>query len=931
MAHRPPLLRLLAAAGFALLIGLPLAAQNAAAERDLNAIVEEQALLTRQLERLKSTMEVLLQRIEAEGRTRTADLLREGLTLLQRRAGPAGSPLPEERMQEAREALESGKLAQSLETQRALIDDLERLVSILLDRKNLEGLDEKIENLAQLQKELGLLADQERGLREKTAELRTLAGGEAQRALEERLAALEARQRKLLEQTERLGREAGTLEIEQLEKELEALLAAQRTDRGVLEGWNPADSRKLGGARESVERARRAEAQAARLDEAEKRLFTAAAELEAGTKSPSEQAAALRAAAENARRHANVSKDPAAESSAAALAAAERALTDEDGAPRPAGEAAAEMRAGAERLAAEARERRAEATSAGAKALEELARSRTKSSDEATTQAADEAQRALERAQAEGARPESTQEATEQAAETLAKAQAELEFLGQALAGSQAAQARKSEALRRGLESLPQAKDQDRAGSKAVATKGAEALARAAEAMRAASQAARAPDQAGALAQARVGEDALEEARAALAQARAAAARSSQAAARELAGAQAETAQATGELAEQASESALARESEQAAEQSLQQAQSAMEAAGKELGEGKSASAANEQRKAIQALQQAAKAAREGVRLDSEEERKQAEELAAEQERVRQEILDLARRIKERQDPRSRPDLTRAESEARKAQSSLQQGDPAGAEEQEAEVERELRQAKSELSEEEEQYQRLRAEEQLFRTAEEIVALLEAHRVQMKELGEVDAERKGADEPSRAQKMRLRRIAREEGLLGTRAEELAGAIEAEGTQVAAGLLRNAASDLARLSRDLAEEGSYQTGSRVQGLQRDVEDSLLWLLDALRAEQSRRQSEGQQGGQQQDGRPPLIPDTAELKLLLRMELDLGEALDALHADQASSESSAPDPALLRDLARLAGRHERLTKYFRDLGKRVGIPPLESAEE
>jgi hypothetical protein len=47
-------------------LALPLGAQkSAAAERDQNAIVDEQALLERQLDRLKSTMEVLHQRIEA--------------------------------------------------------------------------------------------------------------------------------------------------------------------------------------------------------------------------------------------------------------------------------------------------------------------------------------------------------------------------------------------------------------------------------------------------------------------------------------------------------------------------------------------------------------------------------------------------------------------------------------------------------------------------------------------------------------------------------------------------------------------------------------------------------------------------------------------------------------------------------------------------
>ena len=311
--------------------------------------------------------------------------------------------------------------------------------------------------------------------------------------------------------------------------------------------------------------------------------------------------------------------------------------------------------------------------------------------------------------------------------------------------------------------------------------------------------------------------------------------------------------------------------------------------------------------------------------------------LAEEQARVREEILDLARRIQERKDPRSRPDLAQADSQARAAENSLQQGDPSSAEQQETEVERELRQAKRELEEEEQQYQRLRAEEQLFRIAEETAALLEAHKKQMHELLDVDRERAGAAAPSRAQKMRLRNIAREEGTLGTRAEELAKAIEEEGTKVAAGLMSNAASDLARLKLELSEEGDYQTGERVQGLQRDVEEAFLWLLDALRAEQQRRQNDSknqnqnQSGGQNQNqGRQPLIPDSTELKLLWRMEQELRESVDALRLQHPDA-GEEPSAALLRDLTHLAARHERLTALFRDLRGRVGIPAPEEAED
>ena len=67
--------------------------------------------------------------------------------------------------------------------------------------------------------------------------------------------------------------------------------------------------------------------------------------------------------------------------------------------------------------------------------------------------------------------------------------------------------------------------------------------------------------------------------------------------------------------------------------------------------------------------------------------------------------------------------------------------------------------------------------------------------------------------------------------------------------------------------------------------------------------------------------PLIPDSAELKLLRRMELDLRESVDALRTLYPDLDAAPElDPAVLRELTRLAARHERVTELFRDLRAR-----------
>jgi len=221
--------------------GLALASANAAGatpsqevgasrSRELAGIAEEQALLLRQLQRLRSTMEVLLQRIEAEGRTHTAELIREALALLDERGGDDGGSTVtvEERMGQARDALEEGQLVQSLESQTLLVENLERLLEVLLDRRNLEGLEERIAELRALQKNVQELAGREAELQEDTRALRETAANEAQHDLEEALARLARAQAELLKENERLGREAGTLELEQLERALSELIEDQR-------------------------------------------------------------------------------------------------------------------------------------------------------------------------------------------------------------------------------------------------------------------------------------------------------------------------------------------------------------------------------------------------------------------------------------------------------------------------------------------------------------------------------------------------------------------------------------------------------------------------------------------------------------------------------------------------------------------------------
>ena len=383
-------------------------------------------------------------------------------------------------------------------------------------------------------------------------------------------------------------------------------------------------------------------------------------------------------------------------------------------------------------------------------------------------------------------------------------------------------------------------------------------------------------------------------------------------------------------LSEETSGANLNDTSRDTVEEALEEASQAMERAARALAEQRSAAAAAAQREALEALAEAGEAAAEGVQASGAAAAR-AQELRAEQERIREEIMRLAERNQERASASPQPSMEGAAASAGQASESLNSGNLGSAREEEQETERQLRQAMEQLEEEEEQYERLRQEELLFRIAEEAQALLEEHQEQIVRTRELHGQRQGDGRPGRALRLRLRDVSRLEAALAQRSREAAEAIRAEESLVFAEILTEVADDLERVARELGDGGGYQSGERVQALQRDVERSLGWLLEALRQEQQRRSESPPQPGSD-GGENRLVPDSAELKLLRRMEVEILagiEELQVLHPElsaQGGVESSGErlDPLVLEDVARLAFRHQRISDLFEQFRSRLGIP-------
>ena len=384
----------------------------------------------------------------------------------------------------------------------------------------------------------------------------------------------------------------------------------------------------------------------------------------------------------------------------------------------------------------------------------------------------------------------------------------------------------------------------------------------------------------------------------------------------------------------------------EAAEAALEKAAEAMQRAAEALEQGRASETTEAQREAVDALEEAGKEARAGVRPDEAK----AAELAAEQKEIEDDLLDLATRLAKEEREEAAAAVQRAASEAKSAAESLEQGDLSEAKEAERRVEEKLDEARADLQEEEEKYQELRREEVLIRLTEELAALLEGHRAQLAEVEEIEAARGDRETPSRAQKLRLRSVAREEATLSEKAAELTAALQKEGSDIFASAMDEVRDDLERAALLLGQPGESGAGAgfdsswRTQGLMRDAERLLVWLHEALTEEAQRRRDEAQdpdeekppedsQGEQQsqeeQQGENRLVPSQAELRLLRSMELDvqrsIAQTLDA-YPELADTAPEDSDPLLLEDIMRLAGRHNRITELFRGMAKKLGVPGI-----
>lgn len=902
---------------------LLLPAPPAAAQSDarLKAIAEQQAMLRRRVEGLRLKMEGLGRRLDSEGRTHAAELLRRGVERLARETGPSGETKTiETRMAEVADSLSRELPGQVLDDQQRVVSDLEELLTILLDRQDLERLEKALAEYQEDVANLERLRSEESQLRKETREL-----GERGASPEERdaAAALEelAREERAIESASRALRE-NFRSLEKVAGELDALVRAQERLLPAIQGGSKGEE---GSALADLLQRVRVLAQS---------LARARALAEA--KAAATAAASRSSRAESRAASGEISAEEAAREREAAAAQAREAAREAARAGRPGSEATS-------REAASALEKVAQAlTSSGQgkeveRAVEELAAIEREASERAKAAASGFEREASSRAPEAG----SAKEAAESAAKASAKAGEALEK-GDAAAAEQAAR-EALEALERagGGETDPAslAREErqigERASEAAKALEGAsasEASGQASDQARGASSSlARAAGELESTDPASAG-PAAQEALERLKRARDAAKRALE---EESAGIRsreeplAEREEALAERARSLAEAIGGREGltprqREGASKATAESSRAMEEGARATREGEESRASASRSAALDALARARRSLSESRNV-GETAPEEAKKLAQRQREIRERILELARRLKEKPN-RPRPkSLDSAGGSAEEAADSLDRGDLGEAEPKEEETEKYLAQARDEVEQERSRYLRLREEELLFKIGDELASMIKAHDEARARTAALDGERREAGDLTRAMKVGLRKTAEAEKQVAEDCARVGKALAEEEAKVFAFLLGSNEEDLRGIAESLGAP-EFATDERVQGLQEDVADRFTKLREALKDEIRRRERPPEQGTNEGSRRNRLVPDLAELKMLKQLE---EEALDRTQAFGRRLEflEGEEDAFTRGELTRLAHRHNRITELFQEFMLRLGHKPGE----
>jgi len=302
------------------------------------------------------------------------------------------------------------------------------------------------------------------------------------------------------------------------------------------------------------------------------------------------------------------------------------------------------------------------------------------------------------------------------------------------------------------------------------------------------------------------------------------------------------------------------------------------------------------------------------------------------QDRVADETGQLAKQMKKSGEDRpgapkstaGRKSVSGAAKSMSKASGKLGQGKPGQANKDQKDSLEKLQQAREQLEDEiAEEAERLR-EEELARIDQMLARMLKTQKNISKETKLVAVKlvgiaKAGAAE-RRAAELKVAELSKGEGRLAEDAERIIKMLRKEGsTFVFPAVLEEVRKDLAAVAGRLAAK---QCGALTRNTQRQIEQSLAAMIDAIRKELADRKRKGGGGGGRGKGggkKPPLVPGVAELKMLRALQLQVNARTKVL--DREGAMKALPAKQVSDEYKALTGREKKIRTLTEKLAAKI----------
>jgi hypothetical protein len=165
----------------------------------------------------------------------------------------------------------------------------------------------------------------------------------------------------------------------------------------------------------------------------------------------------------------------------------------------------------------------------------------------------------------------------------------------------------------------------------------------------------------------------------------------------------------------------------------------------------------------------------------------------------------------------------------------------------------------------------------------------------------------------RSDQLELGELSQREKEIGEEADKALYILTEEGTTVVfPQIVEQVRDDASEVSARLA---SAEASADVRRMQDNIEQALRELIDAVKKKQEENENNPPTGGEGHEGPQPLLPGSAELKLLRSCQTRVNKATEILRADRARSD--AVDNEITARLEKLAKRQDEVSKLAKEM--------------